>query len=646
MTTTEYDFKIGAPVLTDEGEIGQVKYVVVDPAAEVVTHLVVERGRLVRRPIVVPVGWVEQANAQGIRLHAKLAELDSLPEFREVEFWEPDPTARPVAGHPPADTRVWVSPYGAIPTPRSTSILRRVRLGLGDEDILIRRGLPVYTADGDRVGTVDHLLVDPATNRLTHVVIHRGRWLGRGEDYIAAIDHVASVSEYGIRLHVRRDEIGQLQPYRPAVEDALMQAQVTRSLETQPETSGQGLRVEIERGLVRLLGEVSQTAAQSAKQLAGWIRGVIGVEDRTTRPDEPDFCIGTPVFAQDGRTGDLIKVVVDPHLRRVTHLVIHHGFLLAEDRVVSVQLVERATPEAIVLHLTSRELSRQPRYQEERFVSPPADWQPLPGYSAADVCFWGLPYGGVTPPILPVVEYTIQHGMPERSVVLKRGTKVHTRDEGVGEIDHLLVDPLRQEPTHLVVRFEEQPQPLAIIPFEWVDDLRDGDVLLKCSREDLRRPQGYTPPHSDAEMASAVAEALQRQGGGALKDVQVRIERGLVALFGTTPTVADKATAEQLARSVPGVIAVRNALHANTTIAARVSAALAEDPRTALAAIEVSSSGATVTLTGQVTSGEVRQEAEQIAHAISGVVVMNAVEVRPHNLEVEPSVPDWLKMPC
>ena len=96
---------------------------------------------------------------KGIRLHAKMAELEELPEFREVEFWAPDPTARPVSGHPPADTRIRISPYGPIQTPPSTWVLHRVRLGIGEEDILIRRGLPVYTADGDRSATVDHLLV-------------------------------------------------------------------------------------------------------------------------------------------------------------------------------------------------------------------------------------------------------------------------------------------------------------------------------------------------------------------------------------------------------------------------------------------------------------------------------------------------------
>ena len=499
MSTKDYDFKIGAPVLTAEGEAGRLKYVVVDSDAQVVTHLIVERGRLLRRDIIVPVGWVEHTDAEGIRLNAKIADLEELPEFREVEFWPPDPPTRPMLGHPPVNIRFWISPYSTIPTPRSTWVLHRVGLGMGEGEILIRRGLPVYTADGDRVGTVDHLLVDPARHRVTHLVIHRGRWFSQGEDYIVSLDDVTTASESGIRLRRRRDELSQLARYRPTAGDREIQTQVVRSLETQPETRGRGLGVEVERGLVRLLGEVSEAVAQAAAQLARWIRGVIGVEDRTTRPGAPGFRIGAPVFARDGRTGHLNKVVIDPHTRRVTHLVIQRGFLLAEDRVVPVELVERATPEGIFLHLTSREVGRQPPYQEERFVSPPPDWEPLPGYPATDVRFWGSPYGGVAPPILPVVEYTIRHGIPERTIVLERSTEVRTRDEVVGEIDHLLVDPLRQELTQLVVRLQDQLQQTVIVPFEWVEDVGDGYVLLKCPREDLRRLQQYTPPGSMRE---------------------------------------------------------------------------------------------------------------------------------------------------
>ena len=72
-------------------------------------------------------------------------------------------------------------------------------------------------------------------------------------------------------------------------------------------------------------------------------------------------------------------------------------------------------------------------------------------------------------------------------------------------------------------------------------------------------------------------------------------------------------------------------------------ASAAEDPRTALAPIDVSSSGSTVTLIGQVVSGEVREAAEQIARSVPGVaVVINALEVRPHDLEGAPMVPAWV----
>ncbi len=45
-----------------------------------------------------------------------------------------------------------------------------------------------------------------------------------------------------------------------------------------------------------------------------------------------------------------------------------------------------------------------------------------------DVLFWGAPYGGVAPPILPMMESTIRHGIPERTAVLERHTEVRTRD--------------------------------------------------------------------------------------------------------------------------------------------------------------------------------------------------------------------------
>jgi osmotically-inducible protein OsmY/sporulation protein YlmC with PRC-barrel domain len=355
---------------------------------------------------------------------------------------------------------------------------------------------------------------------------------------------------------------------------------------------------------------------------------------------QPSFRIGAPVFATDGRAGKLDKIVVDPGTQRITHLIVGRGLLHKEDRVVPVELVERATPEGIYLHATSEELERQPLYQEESFVTLPPDVTPPAGYALPDVLLWGPPYTGVPPPFLPVIEHVVRHGVPEGEVVLERGVEVRAKGEVVGDIDHLLLDPRSQKITHLVVRLFDAPK-LVIVPFDWVEDLGDGYVNLKRSREELLRLQPFSR-RSDDELAGAVKEALQREGGKTFSGVQVQVDRGVVRLSGTTPTVADKAAADRVAREVPGVIDVRNELLPDTAIMARVTAALAEDKRTALTPIEVSSVAGTVTLSGEVDSAETRAAAEEIARQVPGVkLVVNNLSIRPRKEIIEPRIPVW-----
>src|SRR4029434_2288064 len=105
---------IGATIRCRDGKAGRLKYVVIDPKDGAVTHLIVERGMLLRRDIVVPVSWVEQSSEHEIVLNAPLAGLNELPEFREFDFLEPDPTYRPLSGYRPEEVRIWVSPYVAV----------------------------------------------------------------------------------------------------------------------------------------------------------------------------------------------------------------------------------------------------------------------------------------------------------------------------------------------------------------------------------------------------------------------------------------------------------------------------------------------------------------------------------------------------
>ncbi len=142
---------IGATIRCRDGEAGRLKYVVIDPDDGQVTHLIVERGMLLRRDIVVPAAWVEQSSEHEIMLNATVAELNAQPEYREIDFIEPDPSYRPISGHRVEETRVRVDPYSAVGGGKPW-ILQHVRLGVNEDQVVLQRGLPVYDRDGRTIG--------------------------------------------------------------------------------------------------------------------------------------------------------------------------------------------------------------------------------------------------------------------------------------------------------------------------------------------------------------------------------------------------------------------------------------------------------------------------------------------------------------
>jgi len=274
------DLKVGSPVFCTDGKAGRLAYVVVDEDDEVVTGLIVRHGTLLARDVVVPVHWVQAVDEEGIHLNASLEDLEAQPEFREVDFRIPDPLARPIQGHPPAEQRVWIGPYAAVSPLARPMISQRVRLGLDEDEITLGRGVEVMADDGE-LGTVDHVLVDPKTRRITHIVVRTGPLVPR--DLIVPIEKVYSLGSERIAVHGTRQELAASPAFEPAATDAQIQKELTRSLETAEATRGHALQVEVDRGLVRLLGVVPLRVARAAAEIARHIHGVVGVEDRTTR---------------------------------------------------------------------------------------------------------------------------------------------------------------------------------------------------------------------------------------------------------------------------------------------------------------------------------------------------------------------------
>ncbi|HXF63218.1 MAG TPA: BON domain-containing protein [Caldilineaceae bacterium] len=344
---------------------------------------------------------------------------------------------------------------------------------------------------------------------------------------------------------------------------------------------------------------------------------------------EFQFTIGADVYARDGRCGVMRKVVIDPATRRVTDLVVEKGFLQKEDRVLPVSIVERVTTEEIHLSIRSEELENYPLYREEEFIGPAPGWQGDWQYQQEEILHWLTYYGlpDYPEPIIPMIRQRVPRGIPSELEVIGRDTPVRNMDGMVGKVDHLLVNQQSWEITHLVVRKGMLPYRL-VIPISWIKHIDEHGVFIQGNKEQLRE----APRHIERSPIDILTEIRERlnQAVYDFRDVIVSLENGIVRLRGTVEGTAAKRHAEQSVRSVQGVLDVENQLDTNSALAARVTAALASDPRTHLAVIEVISDRGVITLNGRVKDAETRQAAEEIASEQPGVVaVINGLEVEP-----------------
>jgi osmotically-inducible protein OsmY len=340
------------------------------------------------------------------------------------------------------------------------------------------------------------------------------------------------------------------------------------------------------------------------------------------------FTIGADVHCPDGRCGRLEKVVIDPHTERVTDLIVEKGFLQKEDRILPIDVVAEADEEEIHLSVGSDRLSDYRIYEEAAFVRPAAGWE-SGSYTGDQVRYW-VPQQGlvIDEAIVPRTRRRVRIGVAANERLIERGTPVHGRGrKKLGEVDHVLVKPENGEISRLVVRRGLVPE-YRLIPFDEVEEVSEEIIYTELTEDEVSELPRYQPRQSE-DVLQEIGDRLE-EATLDFSEVQAAVREGVARLTGTVGDVAAKRRAEATARNVEGVVDVENVLHTDTAVAARVEAALADDPRTSLAVIDVTSQHGVVTLRGSVDSPEISEAAEEIAEAQSGVVeVVNALEVDP-----------------
>ena len=191
----ETEFAMGAMASCVDGPGGKVSRVIIDPATETVTHLVIEPKYRLAVGRLVPLDLVD-TTAGDIRLRCTMEEFGNLEAAQETELVDD------VAGGLGLGD---LAGAGGVASPVPVILQDVVPLGEAD----VERGDPVHALDGE-IGRVQGLLVDPDDHRVTHVLLEEGHLWGRKKVSIP-VSAVTGV-ENGIWLSLTKKQVEDLPP--------------------------------------------------------------------------------------------------------------------------------------------------------------------------------------------------------------------------------------------------------------------------------------------------------------------------------------------------------------------------------------------------------------------------------------------------
>lgn len=189
------ELRVGADVRGADGPLGTVDSIVIDPVRSVVTNVVVRSGPEAARTLV-PMDAVRDASPNEVVVDLDQAGYAACPPFDEPGYHAPDIDwqSAELAFEPGA---YYLEPFASPLEGWTLAAHERIPLG----EVTVRRGDVVRSSDGNEVGQVDELLVDPADGAVTHLVLREGHVLRRDEDVVVPVAG-ATFSEGTVQLGI------------------------------------------------------------------------------------------------------------------------------------------------------------------------------------------------------------------------------------------------------------------------------------------------------------------------------------------------------------------------------------------------------------------------------------------------------------
>jgi len=199
------EIPLNAQVECTDGVCGRSIFVLIDPASERLTHLIVGDELSNLTGYMVPIDFVSVTIAGTIQLRCSKAELKKMDPFIPTRFIQQE-----------VSNNIWNHGYGwkkSYYWPYVVSAKRSGDPSLQDlsipvKEIAVGRGTPVEATDGF-VGKVDEFVVNPKNGNITHLVMREGHLWGK-KDVIIPLSAMGDTRNDTVFLKLDKQQIESL----------------------------------------------------------------------------------------------------------------------------------------------------------------------------------------------------------------------------------------------------------------------------------------------------------------------------------------------------------------------------------------------------------------------------------------------------
>ncbi len=187
------EIPINAEVQCKDGVCGRSTYVIVDPATRQITHVIVKLANWPHTERLVPIELVMNSGTDSLELDCTYGHLITLKHFVDTHY------VRELHSNP-------ASP-GAPPM---SMLVSKEFYRIPDGELAVRKGVQVEATDG-AIGRVDEFVIDPVTDRITHLVV-RTRHLWNQQDVTVPVSVIDRIEADVVRLKLDKHALKESLP--------------------------------------------------------------------------------------------------------------------------------------------------------------------------------------------------------------------------------------------------------------------------------------------------------------------------------------------------------------------------------------------------------------------------------------------------